>query len=170
MRLIARGSGQSTTAHRDVQRGHCRGCWIRRQLNEAQISSTLGGPEPLEVLLARGACIASAAARVDRRGLPALCRRRAAGRKPRHGSRRNFPLPERARESLRAVVALSQLNRSVESRQDKRPMMSDLREIERLNRMRLILFLYLARKLQPGDPEQFAEIIVAKQRTALPHP
>ncbi|MGH7162242.1 MAG: replicative DNA helicase, partial [Planctomycetota bacterium] len=71
-----------------------------------------------------------------------------------------------ARELDVPVIAISQLNRSVDSREDRKPRMSDLRESGALEQdADLILFLYRESQYKPTDDNQnLSEVIVAKQR------
>jgi replicative DNA helicase len=72
-----------------------------------------------------------------------------------------------AREIDVPVIALSQLSRAVEQRQEKKPLMSDLRESGSLEQdADLVMFIYRDEYYKPEDTEKkgIAEIIVAKQR------
>jgi replicative DNA helicase len=63
------------------------------------------------------------------------------------------------------VLCLAQLNRSVESRGNKRPMMSDIRESGSVEQdADVILFLYREKYYDKNSEDPFLEIIVSKNR------
>jgi replicative DNA helicase len=70
-----------------------------------------------------------------------------------------------AREIKVPVLALSQLNRAVENREDRRPRLSDLRESGAIEQdADLVLMLHRPEVYDPNDQPGVAELILSKNR------
>ncbi|MEI8381123.1 MAG: replicative DNA helicase [Planctomycetota bacterium] len=71
-----------------------------------------------------------------------------------------------AKENQLPLIALSQLNRGVELREDKRPRLADLRESGAIEQdADIVMFLHRPDAYNPEDRPGLAEIVVAKHRS-----
>jgi replicative DNA helicase len=70
-----------------------------------------------------------------------------------------------AKEMEFPLIALSQLNRGVELREDKRPRLADLRESGAIEQdADIVMFLHRPDAYNPEDRPGLAEVVVAKHR------